>query len=452
MISRVFCAIWVLSAVLVPGVATGADSSIAAADQTPVYFDTPLTLVELTGIALQNNPQTRGAWAAVRASEAGLVLAKAGYWPQISATVTAQNSSFVSSRGVSAGVQTRYGPSISLSYLLWDFGARAGSVDRAKFQLASDRLTRLQVLQDVILQVEQAYYQVLGLSALLNANQSSLHDAQANLDAARERKSQGLATIGDVYQAEAAVSGARLALQQTRGQLTAFRGQLASVMGYPADTVVPLQPWGEKINLQPPVWSIAQLLEAARGSRPELLAAKAQEQVAAADLRTTIGQGRPSLTLDASAGRTSILGQPAVSQYRAQLNLEIPLFAGFANTAAKRQARAELAVSQASTIELLRQVELEVWQAYQGVQTAAATLKSSSAQLRSATQAARVTQARYRNGLDSILNVLSAQSTLAAARVQQVQSQLDWFAALAALGHAVGGLSPGLDAAVGGDP
>lgn len=452
MSSRAFCAaIWAFSVVLAPGAATGADYPIAAAERSPIHFNTPLTLVELTGIALQNNPRTRGAWAAVLASEAGLVLAKAGYWPQISATVDVRYSQSISSGGFSTGSQTRYGPSISLSYLLWDFGVRAGSVDHARFQLASERLTRQQVLQDVILQVEQAYYQVLGMAALLNANQSSLHDAQTNLDAARKRKSHGLATIGDIYQAEAAVSGARLALQQTRGQLAAFRGQLASVMGYSADTFIPLQPWGEKINLQPPARSVAQLLAAARSSRPELLAAKAQEQVTAASLRTAIGQGLPSLTLDANAGGTGILGQPTVSQYGAQLNLEIPLFAGFAHTAAERQARAELAVSQASTAELLRQVEFEVWQAYQGVQTAAATLKSSSAQLRSATQAVRVTQARYRSGLDTILSVLSAQSTLATARVQHVQAQLDWFAALAALGHAVGGLGPGLDGTVGGD-
>ncbi|HET8700592.1 MAG TPA: TolC family protein, partial [Nitrococcus sp.] len=195
MISRALqTAVWVASAVLAPGVALGADFPLAAAQREPVHFDTPLTLIDLTSIALQNNPQTRGAWAAVLASEAGVELAEAGYWPQLNATFTVQKSQSVSSGGFSAGSQTRYGPSISLSYLLWDFGTRAGTVDRAKFQLVGERLTRQQVLQDVILQVEQAYYQVLGLSALLDANQSSLHDAEANLDAADKRKSQGLAT------------------------------------------------------------------------------------------------------------------------------------------------------------------------------------------------------------------------------------------------------------------
>jgi outer membrane protein len=81
-----------------------------------------------------------------------------------------------------------------------------------------------------------------------------------------------------------------------------------------------------------------------------------------------------------------------------------------------------------------------VWQAYQNLRTAAVTLDSSAAQLKSATLAAEVSNARYKRGLDTILDVLIVQNTLANARVQQVQARLDWAAARTALGHAVGGL------------
>jgi len=85
-----------------------------------------------------------------------------------------------------------------------------------------------------------------------------------------------------------------------------------------------------------------------------------------------------------------------------------------------------------------------VWQAYQNLRTAAATLDSSAAQLKSAELAAEVANARYKSGLATILDLLSAQTTLANARVQQVQARLDWAAGRTALGHAVGGLkAPG---------
>ena len=95
-----------------------------------------LTLVQLTDMALRRNPKTQLAWAAIRSSEAGVELAKAGYWPQIDATLSAQRYRPLNFSGLPVNTQTRYGASVSLSYLLWDFGARSGTLDQAKFELA----------------------------------------------------------------------------------------------------------------------------------------------------------------------------------------------------------------------------------------------------------------------------------------------------------------------------
>jgi TolC family type I secretion outer membrane protein len=400
----------------------------------------PLTLIQLTDMALRRNPKTRQAWAAIRASEAGVELARAGYWPVVDASFTASRSRPLNFSGQNASTQTRYGASVSLSYLLWDFGARSGALDQARFELASARLSQNQTLQDVILLVEQSYYQVLGFEAVVEANRESLKDAETNLAAARERRSSGLATVGDVYNAEAALAGARLALQQAEGQLATARGGLAAAVGYPPDHSLPLAPWEMPAKVRLPEQDVATLLADARNARPELLASKAKEQAAAATVNLTRGKGLPSLTLDAGAGETRVTGVGDSAQFSGLLTLNVPLFAGFADRAALRQAEAQLEGARADTDDLRSQVELEVWQAYQTLRTAAATLDSSAAQLKSAQLAEDVASARYKNGLDTILDVLSAQATLANARVQQVQARLDWAAARAALGHAVGGL------------
>ncbi|HEV2211881.1 MAG TPA: TolC family protein [Gammaproteobacteria bacterium] len=127
--------------------------------------------------------------------------------------------------------------------------------------------------------------------------------------------------------------------------------------------------------------------------------------------------------------------------YNAGLTLSFPLFTGFANQAANRQAQAAVDTAQASAEQLLQTVELEVWQAYQNLVTAASSIDTTETGLKSAQEAADVTNARYKGGLGSILDVLNAQATLANARVQEVQARLNWFAALAAMGHAVGGLN-----------
>lgn len=422
--------------------ALGLVASPAGADPAP-HFDQPLTLVQLTDLALSNNPSTRIAWAEVRNSDAGVELARAGYWPQLAVTYGYERLKSSSGNSTVAVLQKRYGPSVDLSWLLFDFGTRSGTVDAAKYSRTASELDANQTLQDLILQVEQDYYLVLGLQAVQDADVQSVKDANANLDNANQRKSSGLATIGDVYQAQAALAGAKLALQTAQGQLASARGTLAIALGYPADTDVPLAPWESEIDAKMPAPNIHDLLAEAAGARPELLAAKAQQQAAVSGLEAARGRGWPSLTLNGSAGRTTTeinANKNTANTYDADLTLSFPLFSGFANQAAVRQAQAAVDVADATNEQLVQAVQLEVWQAYQNMRTAVSNLDTADLQLQSSQQAADVTQARYKNGLDSILDVLSAQATLANARVQQVQARLNWFAALAAMGHALGGL------------
>ena len=417
---------------------------VAAGAADAPHFDQPFTLMQLTDLALHNNPATRIAWAQIRSSEAGVELARAGYWPQITLAYDYQRQKNSAGITGTTSPRTLYGPSVDLSWLLLDFGTRGGNVDAAKYGLAAAQLDGDQTMQDLILQVEQDYYQVLGLQALQDADLQSVQDASALLDAANQRKESGLATIGDVYQAQAALAGAKLALQTAQGQLAAARGQLAIAVGYAPDSMVPLAPWENQVNATLPQEDVHTLLDKAGQARPELLASKARQQAALAGLEATRAQGWPDLSLNASAGRTTSEvgggGKTTGSDYQAGLTLSFPLFTGFADQAATRQAQAAVEVAQATDEQLIQAVQLEVWQAYQNMHTAASSLDTSDLELQSAQQADDVTQARYKTGLGSVLDVLSAQATLATARVQQVQARLNWFAALAAMGHAMGGL------------
>ena len=399
-----------------------------------------MTLMALVDRALRNNPETRIAWDAFRSSEAGVALQRAGYWPHITGILDTQHLRPLNFSGRNAPAQTRYESSISLSYLLWDFGTRSGLLHQAEFQRDYEGLSKDQALQDVILQVEQAYYQVVGLRAVVTANRQSLRDAQANLDAVKERKSSGLATVGDVYKAEATMAGSRLALDQADGQLAVARGQLAVAVGSSPDTPLRLAAWDKQEKPALPTQGIGELLAEARGARPQMLAAIAQQKAAAANLEAVRGRGLPTLSFNASTGHTRVAGIGASSQFNTLVSLNVPIFSGFGDQAANEQAQVQLDSANASIDQLRTQVELQVWQAYQNLHAAAAGLANSQAQLKSAQQAADVSTARYRNGLDTILDLLSAQTVLANARVQYVQSRLDWAVSQAALGHAIGGL------------
>ena len=407
----------------------------------------PLTLLELTDLALQNNPSTRLAWARVRAAAAQLGIAGSAYWPQVDGTlsVTRSRRQSLSNAGSTGPSQTYYGPGVSLSYLLWDFGTRAGDRDAARYRLLGSRLSRNQTLQDVILTVEQDYYQLQGYEALLAANRKSLTNARTSLKAAEKRRELGLSTVGDVYRAQAAVAQERLVLEQTRANEAAARGRLAGASGYPVDAPVAIVPWSDAHKPRPPAIGVTRLLATARRARPALLAAKAGELAALANIRAVRGAGLPTVSVDANAARTRVSSGAGSSSYQVTGTLRVPLFTGFADRYARRQAQAEAEQARADTDVLRVQVEQEVWQSYQDVQAGIEKLASSAALLKSATLAAKVSEARYAKGLDSILDLLTAQATLSNARASRIQTELDYYSALSALGHAVGGLSDGAE-------
>jgi len=116
----------------------------------------------------------------------------------------------------------------------------------------------------------------------------------------------------------------------------------------------------------------------------------------------------------------------------------IPLFTGFNRTYTVRQAEAKAALAEASRDALSRQTELEVWQSYYDVQTAASGVSTTAVQLRAAQQTAEATLARYEAGFGSLLDLVTAQVDESNARVQRIQSFLDWFTAVARLNFSIG--------------
>lgn len=400
----------------------------------------PLSLPELTEFALRNNPRTRQSWLAARAAAAGVGIEKADQLPQISASHAITRTRPVSATtGTVSPWQTRFGPSVSLSYVLFDFGVRGYQIESSEYRLLAANLAHNRVLQDVIFQVEQAYYRLIGNDALVKVNSQSLSNAKTVLEAAQKRRESGLATVADVYRAETQVAQAQLNLTRSSGELEKSRGQLASVVGLPVNVSIRVQPLQQPPQIAEMSTGIGDLLEKAKSSRPDLAAAEAQVRAAQANAKAVARAGLPSIEVNGSGGHTLFSdNRAAVSNYSIGLTLRIPIFSGFRDTYSTRQAQLQAEAAAASRDTLFRQAEVEVWQGYYDLNTATSSISSTQAQVRSAEQTSQATLARYKSGFGSILDLITAQQDESNARVQQIQSYLDWFTTLARLQVAVG--------------
>ena len=399
-----------------------------------------LTLAELTEYALRNNPRARQAWYAARAAAAAVGVERADDFPELNGLFAASRTKPVSATtGAASPWLNRYGPSVSLSYILFD-AARDDQEQAAEFRLLAANLSQNRVLQDIVFQVEQAYYRLVGIELLVRVNELTLKNLKTSFDAVNRRRESGLATVADVYRAETQVAQAELNLTRSRGELEKARGQLAAVVGIPINQSLAVQTLTERPEIQAVTTALEDLLNQARSKRPDLIAAEAQARAARSTAQAATKAGMPTVEITGAAGRSFFTDDTKVptNNFAIGVNIRFPLFNGFRTryTAQIAEAQAEQAV--ASRDALYRQTELDVWQAYFDVQTATTAIGTTESQVKSAEQTAQATLARYQAGFGSLLDLITAQQDEANARVQRIQSYLDWFTALGRLQFSTG--------------
>jgi outer membrane protein TolC len=280
---------------------------------------------------------------------------------------------------------------------------------------------------------------MIGLDALVRSNELTLKNIKTTYEAANKRRESGLANVADVYRVETQVAQSQLNLTRSRGELEKARGLLASAIGLPVNHTLNVQPLSSPPQIREITTSMTDLLDRAKAERSDLMAAEAQARAARASANATAKAGWPSIEIAGVGGRTSFSNNsPTANSYTLGLNLRIPLFSGFRDTYSARQAEAQAAQAEAARDVLFQQTELDVWQSYYDLQTAAGGIGSTEAQLKSAEQTAQATLARYQAGFGTILDLITAQQDESNARVQRIQSFLDWFTAFARLNFSIG--------------
>jgi outer membrane protein len=412
-----------------------------------------LQLTDVIDLALRNNTATSAAWADARSAAASYGAAKGEYYPTIAVNGAAQTLKTVPSNNPFTVQRKLLSGTLTGSWLLFDFGGRSGSIGAAREALLAADWTHNATLQNVVLAVEQAYFQYLGTKGLLAAQQTTLQEAQTNLEAAEQRHKVGLATIADELQARTARSQARLALETTQGQLQTTRGALALSMGLPANLPYDIDVPPDTSLPLGIVEDADSLIARALRERPDLAAQRAQAAQARARVSVARAQALPSLSLGGNMGETSFYDTlsrsfgPYRNSYSATLTLSFPLFSGWTQiyNVQAASAAADAAARRAQGFE--QQVIYEVFNAYYALRTATQQVHTSRDLLASATESEQVALARYKAGAGSLLDLLTAQSALASARAQAIQARFSWNTALAQLAHDVGIL--GLD---GGSP
>ena len=399
--------------------------------------DSSLSLADVVDVALRNNPQTTLAWAQARTAAYEYGSARGTYFPEIDATADVARSQSTTQTGFVQ--RTQFAPLVSLSYLLLDFGGRSGTIGAARANTIGVNLDYNAMLQNVILQAESAYFAYISARAVANAQLLTVMEADTSLKAAQVRHTSGVATIADVLQAQTVVAQAQLDLETDSGTVKTSHSNLATAMGLRADSPFELTMPSDSLAIGEASDSADSLIVSALANRPDMASARVSILQSQQEVRVARSAEYPALTAGANLGRNySNLALFAGNNYALTLGVTIPIFNGFGHQYDLAAAKSRVDEQRASANVLRTQVSSQVVTSYVNLHTAAARVRTADVLLASARQSEEVASGRYKAGVGTILDLLTAQSALASARAQQAQTRWTWATALAQLAHDVG--------------
>jgi outer membrane protein len=441
------------------------EADVSPGPGTPILGDTaicmfrelgePLRLQEAVERALCNDPKTREAWVNVKVRAAAVGVGRAAFLPTISAQwqdVRDDSATDVTGRPdlSSADRASIHSSSVSLSWVLYDFGGRSAALRNATELLAAAQANQDAQLQTAFSALAKDYYSAQAAQGALGAAREIAHTAQGSLVAATARAERGIVPISDQLQAQTAYAQAVFNETKAEGDCQTAMGTLASDMSLRPDQPITLPPVDDgAVTVADFSDSIADLIDEAKRTHPSVRAAQAGLDAALAKEQQTRAEGMPTISLTAKYSRNN---QPAslglgIPEFPATghdwyfgVQITIPLFEGFGRVYQVRQAEAEAELQRVTVDEVQQQVALDVWTAYTTLTATTKNLDNSAMLLEVAQRSYAAAQRRYVTGVGNILELLNAQSDFANARKQRVQALTDWRSARLQLAAKLGRL------------
>jgi HAE1 family hydrophobic/amphiphilic exporter-1 len=267
--------------------------------------------------------------------------------------------------------------------------------------------------QMTALDAVRAYNQLLFAIEQLRVIQTNVQARQGHLDYARNRRAAGVATELEVLRAEVDVENARAEALRAENEVIASRATLNTVMLRPTDT--PIQP-SDTLEVVPFDAAFEDAVREALGARPELQLLRVQERFQATLVDVIAADTKPRVDFTGSYGfavrRPENFFQPDYTRWSAAVNVAVPLFDGWRTAGRVAQARAQRNTVTQQIAALENQIRLEVQSAVDALALASRTMQAAELNVVQARRAAEMTEANYKLGAATQLDVIDALQAL----------------------------------------
>ena len=405
---------------------------------------TPLTLKDAEALALKNHPQVLAARATVLEFNQFVVETRSAYFPTLDGEFTGSGGNPQGRIGAgylaASRLFDRLGTGISLSQLITDSGRTPNLVASSRLQAQASQQTYEATRYDVLLAVNQAYFNALRAQALVKVAEETVAARQLLADQVTALEKNKLRSLVDVAFADVNLSEAKLLLLRAQDEVRAAFAELTRALGAQQESNYKLV--DEPLPPSPPS-DADSLIAQAFSNRPDLLSLQLQRDAAVKFERAERDLSFPTVSLVGVAGAipeiNQILATRIPNNYEAAaLNVEVPIFNGHLFAARRAAAQYQAQAEDQRVRDLQERIARDVRVAWSSSRTAFQNLDVTAELLREATLALDLAQGRYNLGLSSIVELSQAQLNLTQAEIENLSAKYDYQSIYATLQYTMG--------------
>lgn len=284
-------------------------------------------------------------------------------------------------------------------------------------------------LQDVILNTDQAYWQVISLANKKKLAESFL-DLVKKLDSdVSKMVAEGVATKADELSVKVKVNEAEMTLTKVENGLSLSKMVLCQLCGIPLDTPITLADESME-NITLPDTYIQGNVNTALSNREELKSLELASKIYRQKVNVTRSEFLPSVGLTA----TYLVTNPSLvngfekkmrGMWGVGMMVKIPVFHWGEGIYKVKAAKAEANIAQYKLDDVKEKVELQVTQATYKVNEATKKLAMAEKNMAKADENLRYANLGFQEGVIPTSNVLEAQTAWLSAQSGKIDAQID---------------------------
>jgi outer membrane protein len=402
-----------------------------------------LSVKDAEALALKNNPAISVARLTALASGQVTREVRSNLWPQAYGNLTGvdarSNSRITAGMLNNPSVYTRAAGGATVSQLVTDFGHTTNLVAGARLQARADEQSAAATKEDVLLAVDQAFYNSLQTHAVLQVAEQTVASRQLLADQVSALTRSKLRSDLDLSFANVNLAQAKLLYLDALNNDKASLAALSAILGYP--TLETFELVNDTETLAPPPAEVDPLISEAFAKRPEILALEFQSESDEKLHRAAHDQMYPAISALAAFGDSPVRDDVIYGPYAAVgVNVQIPLFNGFLFSAKSHEADLRTQATRQRLMDLRNRISRDVRTSWLAASTAFDRVNVSEQLLAQANQALDLAQTRYKLGLSSIVELSQAQLQQTQAEIGNAQAGYEYRLALSVLRYQTSGL------------